>query len=447
MQTYKLFSLDRHRLTIRGQVLGSALFPQVQTSFDTLYDSLSACFAAVKPQVKAGSTPFGRGLVVLPNEGVCPDGVLLSVDWANLLAVTDDCANNCTFSKKVLDDWQALHGRMPPLLVTFLTDPTGGDWAHRLAAWLLYIKNHVAPENSMWQMYVDLLPKEEDMSCLMNFEPDERLELQDSIATSLAAEQRAQLLNSHTLWFDEDSGFLKSLKLSQSAADTRWAMCMVNSRCFSESIYGEAVSMIVPLADMANHSNSPNSRYMYDVNSDQFHLVACQALEQGQEALISYGCIRKDNRELMRDYGFVLTANVNDRVPFTFGQGEERKISMDRLLSCLNIELRPGGNLGPILSRCLGDSAEEIAMRRSLVTLLSLQPILSPKDVDPDEEKVLLQELIHQCDYVLKSLPTCIETDEETVPFDHRHLAAIQYRLERKRTIQYAMNVLLERYF
>jgi hypothetical protein len=38
-----------------------------------------------------------------------------------------------------------------------------------------------------------------------------------------------------------------------------------------------------------------------------------QALRAGEEVLISYGCIQKSNAELMRDYGFTLTANINDR--------------------------------------------------------------------------------------------------------------------------------------
>jgi hypothetical protein len=44
-----------------------------------------------------------------------------------------------------------------------------------------------------------------------------------------------------------------------------------------------------------------------------------QAIPAGAEACISYGCTAKSNEELMRDYGFVLAGNVNDRIPFSAG--------------------------------------------------------------------------------------------------------------------------------
>jgi len=45
-----------------------------------------------------------------------------------------------------------------------------------MAAWLLYARQHPAP---LWQRYLGLLPKESDMSCLLNYQtPDEVEELQ-----------------------------------------------------------------------------------------------------------------------------------------------------------------------------------------------------------------------------------------------------------------------------
>ena len=53
---------------------------------------------------------------------VCRRPVLscLAVDWCNLLCVTDAPAAGNAFGRRVLEDWQLLHGRLPPLLVRYL---------------------------------------------------------------------------------------------------------------------------------------------------------------------------------------------------------------------------------------------------------------------------------------------------------------------------------------
>ena len=43
-----------------------------------------------------------------------------AVDWANLLCVTDEPAKGNAFGRRVLEDWQLLHGRLPPLLNRYL---------------------------------------------------------------------------------------------------------------------------------------------------------------------------------------------------------------------------------------------------------------------------------------------------------------------------------------
>lgn len=50
-----------------------------------------------------------------------------------------------------------------------------------------------------------------------------------------------------------------------------------------------------------------------------FTLLPSQDIAAGAEACISYGCTKKDSEGLMRDYGFVIPGNLNDRVPFIAG--------------------------------------------------------------------------------------------------------------------------------
>lgn len=50
-----------------------------------------------------------------------------------------------------------------------------GDWFKRLVCWLLWLSRH---GSGIWPLYMQLLPREEEMCSLMNFAPEERSELQ-----------------------------------------------------------------------------------------------------------------------------------------------------------------------------------------------------------------------------------------------------------------------------
>ncbi len=136
--------------------------------------------------------------------------------------------------------------------------------------------------------------------------------------------------------FSSTSGELRALQLADSLEDTLWAACMVNSRCFSETVSwqlactleagnvemqqhcvlspptqwllplaqppfvlflqpfspplnartpppaqpcqvaGETVSLMVPCADMANHVLVPNAGYRFVPEADAFQLQALQ---------------------------------------------------------------------------------------------------------------------------------------------------------------------------
>jgi hypothetical protein len=50
-----------------------------------------------------------------------------------------------------------------------------GDWFKRLVCWLLWLSRH---GSGIWPLYMQLLPREEEMCSLMNFTLEERCELQ-----------------------------------------------------------------------------------------------------------------------------------------------------------------------------------------------------------------------------------------------------------------------------
>jgi hypothetical protein len=61
---------------------------------------------------------------------------------------------------------------------------------------------------------------------------------------------------------------------------------MVNSRCFSDAAGRELLSLMVPLADMANHSNDPNAGYKLDPGSQTFRLFTTKVGAAGVDPLL-----------------------------------------------------------------------------------------------------------------------------------------------------------------
>lgn len=76
------------------------------------------------------------------------------------------------------------------------------------------------------------------------------------------------------------------------------------------------LSLMVPHADLANHAFQPNAIYALRASQGVFELRSCTPIAKGQPICITYGT-DKTNAELMRDYGFVVPGNPNDRLDFT----------------------------------------------------------------------------------------------------------------------------------
>ncbi|EFN53459.1 hypothetical protein CHLNCDRAFT_136721 [Chlorella variabilis] len=458
-----------------------------------MYNQLAGVLAAPGGAVAAGPTPLGRGLVA--TQQVTQGATLLSVDWANMLCVTDQPKLGDAFGRRVLGDWQMLHGRLPPLLVRYLVGDEG-DWFVRLAAWLLWLRRNA---QGPWRLYIDLLPREEEITTLMNYRPEEVGELQSPLLESRAALERSQIAGLHDRLFCTSGGELRALQLAAGLQDTVWAACMVNSRSFSETVEGETVSLMVPCADMANHALAPNASYQFVAPADAFQLQALQDIARGAEACISYGCTHKSNEGLMRDYGFVVPGNLNDRVPFSAGKQGARllalggcddvasqlaaraaglgamaqpSISAPRLLEALGLGGEAGGSfdLTAAAAAAMGDSEADAARRRLLATLMSLQPFL--RDIPPagstasaaaaaaaaagaapplseaelQRERQSSAALVGQCQQLLAGMPTTVETDEALLAADGgggerlgaRRRQAVATRVEAKRLLRAA---------
>jgi hypothetical protein len=238
---------------------------------------------------------------------------------------------------------------------------------------------------------------------------------------------------------------------------------------------------MVPCCDMANHASRPSARYEYSGGGDCFQLVAARAIPAGQEACISYGCVGKSNAELMRDYGFVLAANLNDRVDFqaaaaedvlsvlrgggrggpAAGGGPRASLDAGRLMAALGITCSAGNQLtGDCAPDALlaADDEPTVARRRRVVTLLSLRPFLrrvrgaaageAPPPLGEAElqaERRSVEALRERCRSSLAAMPTSAAADEALLAaaaggevLGARLRQAVVARLEVKRVLEAA---------
>eukprot|EP00775_Hariotina_reticulata_P004636 gene4636-4889_t len=257
--------------------------------------------ADASTKCSVGVTQLGRGLVA--TAAVDMREAVVSIPVQNALIIADDPMNSISiFSDRHHRRWQERWGPLPPQLLDFLQDGEA-RWDLRMAAWLLWVKLQQQQTGSMWDAYLDLLPQESDLSCLLNFNDAERQELQlPSLKAYLAA----------------GSGDLARLQLSSSLQHSLWALSMVRSRTFSEDVNGEMLTLMVPFADLANHSFDHNCTFCLSRDNGSFQLRSLRPMVEGDEATISYGS-PKPNSELLRDYGFIVPGNPFDRIDFSPG--------------------------------------------------------------------------------------------------------------------------------
>ena len=269
-----------------------------------------------------------------------------------------------------------LHGAFPKELGRFLKSGAVG-WFPRLCAFLLWTTtaeqgpgrrsssssgSRGISLSSPFAAYSKLLPDpERDLGLLLNFDEREAGLLLPRELAAVAARERESLRRAvHDRWFggstsSSSSEFsLASLGLTPRGFEsTLAAAALVNSRCFAEEapVGGEgegrdssvgsgsggrqrqALSLVVPLCDFANHASAPSAAFRLSTEEEgAFELVATRALSPGEEVTISYlggagnassfsAAVRssssnsaKDSTGMLRAYGFVFPGNPADRL-------------------------------------------------------------------------------------------------------------------------------------
>ncbi|KAM3741993.1 hypothetical protein ACB098_07G038600 [Castanea mollissima] len=310
------------------------------------------------------------------------------------------------------------------------------DWDLRLACLLLYAFDR---EDNFWQLYGDFLPSSEECTSLLLATEEELLELQDpKLALTIKEQQRRALEFWEKNWH---SGVpLKIKRLARDPERFIWAMAIVQSRCFNMQLRIGALvqdtSMLIPYADMLNHSFQPNCFLHWRFKDRMLEVMinAGQRIKKGDEMTISYFSGQK-NDMLMQRYGFSSPVNPWDVIQFS---GNAR-IHLDSFLSVFNIAGLPEEyyhNTGRLSND--GDTFVDGAVIAAARTV----PTWSDGDVPPipSLERKAVKEIQEECQQMLAEFPTNSEQDQkllDSMPEASRALdTAIKYRLHRKLFIE-----------
>ncbi|KAF9625291.1 hypothetical protein IFM89_020877 [Coptis chinensis] len=137
------------------------------------------------------------------------------------------------------------------------TDPET-DWDLRLACLLLLSFDR---EGNFWQLYGDFLPSADECTSLLLASEEELSELQDQNLALTMKEQQYRALD----FWERNWHSSVPLKIKRLARDPErfiWALSIAQSRCISLQMRIGALvqdaNMLIPYADMLNHSFQPN---------------------------------------------------------------------------------------------------------------------------------------------------------------------------------------------
>ena len=270
-----------------------------------------------------------------------------------------------------------LHGDLPKELERFLKSGAV-DWFPRLCAFLLWTttaqrgpakRSSSSSVSSPFATYSRLLPDPEaDLGLLLSFDEREAELLLPRELAAVAAREREGLRRAvHDRWLGEKTSSSSEFSLSalgltpRGFESTLAAAALVNSRCFAEiapvaagggetksrpfSEKRQALSLVVPLCDFANHASAPSAAFRLSSEEEGcFELVATRGMRAGEEVTISYlggagnaasfsgggggGVLQsssssssKNSTGMLRAYGFVTPGNPADRLASLAGAG------------------------------------------------------------------------------------------------------------------------------
>ncbi|KAK1281991.1 hypothetical protein QJS10_CPB22g00269 [Acorus calamus] len=190
-------------------------------------------------------------------------------------------------------------------------------------------------------------------------------------------------------------------------------------------------NMLVPYADMLNHSFQPNCFFHWRFKDCMLEVMinAGQQINKGDEMTINY-MSGKMNNMYMERYGFSSSVNPWDVIQFS----GDSQIHLDSFLSVFNISGLPED----LYHNKSLSGAEDNFVDGAVLAAARTLPTWSDRDLPPipSIERKAAKELQEECLKLLAEYPTTADEDQRILDSDpqmRRTLtAAIKYRLHRK---------------
>ncbi|BBN16965.1 hypothetical protein MPTK1_7g10810 [Marchantia polymorpha subsp. ruderalis] len=311
------------------------------------------------------------------------------------------------------------------------TDPET-DWDFRLACLLLLALDQ---DENFWQLYSDYLPGNEDSTSLLLATEEELQELHNEELAETIRVQKKRVIDAWTSNWPSDS-VLKLKRLARDADQFLWAVGVAWSRKFNMSVTigakTQEVNMLIPYADMLNHSFQPTCSMRWRRRDRMLEVVmnAGQTIKQGDEMTLNYfDC--KPNDTYMQLYGFSSAQNPWDVVKFS----GNAKIHLDSFLSAFNL----AGMLDELYYNVEAADVPDTFVDGAVIAAARTLPTWSDGDLPflPSHEIKAARALQVECQQHLDQFPTTLEDDRrlyesQSEKRSPRWQAAVRYRMDRK---------------
>ncbi|XP_072969708.1 protein PLASTID TRANSCRIPTIONALLY ACTIVE 14 [Typha angustifolia] len=306
------------------------------------------------------------------------------------------------------------------------------DWDLRLACLLLYAFD---VDGNFWQLYGDFLPGADECTSLLLAQKEDLLELQDQdLASKMEEKQKRAIEFWEKHW--HSAAPLKIKRLARDPARFLWALSIAQSRSIDMQIRVGALvqdkNMLVPYADMLNHSFQPNCFLHWRFKDRMLEVMinAGQRIKKGDEMTINYMSGKKNNM-FMERYGFSSAANPWDIINFS----STSKVHLDSFLSVFNISGLPGEFYH---NTQLSTEEDNNIINGAVIAAGRTLPTWSDGDLPPlpSMERKAARELQEECHQMLAEFPTTSQQDQKILDSDvnasRTREAAIKYRMHRK---------------
>lgn len=156
--------------------------------------------------------------------------------------------------------WEAANGALPAA-VRAVVNAGVLEQRWRLAVFLLWACR--SPHaGAVWAQHATRLPAGADCVLPMLWGAEQLAELQDAAleaSVAAAASQAASSFAAFLAAWELGAQLVEALE-GAGASDFVWATAMVRSRALGDTLGTESAAMIVPWADMANHTFAPACR-------------------------------------------------------------------------------------------------------------------------------------------------------------------------------------------